>query len=202
MPFKDSTKKKEYHNNYMKTWKEKNKDRWKEIQDKSESRPERREYVREWQNTSPKFEKIKEKFKEAHPNIQKQYDKDFKERHPDRVKVKYEKYYNSIKGIINRLKKADKKKFDIENNNINFKLITDLDVKFLICPYCNGDFKPRFDYDHLNPFKPFSESNIVKVCSKCNQSKNNANLLEWMAFKKLNVSNTLKEMYSKSYELI
>ena len=191
---------KEKYNEYQRNWREKNIDRAREINRKSEKREERKEYRKKWWSENPKAKLIKERFKESHPNIQKEYDKNFKEKHPERLRKKYEKYYNSIKGIINRLKKADKKRFGIENKNITIELITELDRKYIICPYCGNEFKPRFEYDHINPFKPFSRYNIVRACDKCNKDKSRADMMQWMSFKKLKVSEKLEELYKKAYK--
>ena len=195
MAYKD----KERNNEYQRKWRKKNPERLKEINKKSEERKERIEYRKKWWNENPKAKLIKERFKENHPEVQKQYDKTYKEKNPERARKKYERYYNSIKGIINRLKKADKKRFNIINSEITAELITNLDVIYKKCPYCYGEFKPRSEYDHLNSFKPFSKTNIIKVCSTCNQSKSNANLLEWIRFKGYKISKEIIELYEKSY---
>ena len=198
MVYVDKKVNQKYQREYQREWRANNKERVMEINKKSEQREERKEYRRNWWKTNPKAKLIKERFKENNPNIQKKYDKEFKERHPDRVRKKDAKYYSSLKGIVNRLKKSDRKKFNIENKEITIDLIKELDIKFTFCMYCGEEFKPRFDYDHINPFKPFSKNNIIKVCSKCNQSKNNANLLEWMNFKKFTISDKIMELYSLS----
>ena len=66
MPYKDLNKRREYHKNYMKMWTNKNKDRWKEIINKSNSRPERKEYLKKWWKESPKGIAIKNRFKNNH----------------------------------------------------------------------------------------------------------------------------------------
>jgi hypothetical protein len=75
MPYKDKDKEKErnirrrqtdkykkYQRKYQKAWKLKNQEKWKEIREKSDSRPERKEYIRTWQNESNSFKKIRRKF--------------------------------------------------------------------------------------------------------------------------------------------
>jgi hypothetical protein len=200
MPYKDKEKQKEYNREYQIEWRMKNPERTKEINNKAEQKERRKEYRRKWWKENPKAQLIKERFRETHPEMQKEYNKSWNEKNPERVRKKYEKYYNSIKGIINRLKKSDKKRFNIDNNNLTIDLIIELDKKYSKCLYCEGEFKPRFDYDHINPFKPFSKDNIIKVCSKCNQSKNNSNLLDWIKFKKYNLSEELLELYNKAYD--
>jgi hypothetical protein len=198
MVIKDIIKRREYNNEYQKVWRENNKEKWKEIQNKAESKQSRIDYRKNWWNESPKAKLIKERFKENHPEAASKYSKEYIERNPERNIKKYEKYYSSIKGIINRLKKSDKKRFNIDNNELTIELITYLDNKYKNCIYCGGEFKPRFDYDHINPFKPFSKKNIIKVCSKCNQSKNNANLLDWMNFKGYKITEEIEELYKNS----
>ncbi len=199
MPYKDKEKNKEYQREYQNKWRKENPERMKEIHKKSEQRPERKEYVREWQRTSPKAKEIRKRFDENNVGYKKEYDKLWNKKNPDRVKKKHKKYYSSIKGIVNRLKKADKKRFGIINNGITFDLIKSIDDKYKKCIYCGGEFKPRFDYDHINSFKPFSKDNIIKVCSGCNQSKNNANLLEWMKFKNYEITEEILEIYGRAY---
>lgn len=198
MPYKDLERRKEYQREYPQEWRTNNPEKWKQIQNKAEQKESRKEYRKRWWNESPRAKMIKERFKQIHPEIQKDYDKSFKQKNPERVRIKYEKYASSVKGIINRLKKADNKRFNLTNTELSYDLITSLDIKFKVCPYCGGEFKPRFDYDHINPFKPFSKFNILKVCSKCNQSKNNANLLDWAKFKGYNLSNEVIELYNNS----
>jgi len=196
MAYKDKNKRNEYH----RMWRKKNPEKWKAIRDKNEQSEKRKEYRKKWWNENPKAKMIKERFKESHPEIQKKYNTEWREKNPERAKSKYEKYYNSIKGVINRLKKADKKRFKINNTNISYDLITKLDLIYKKCAYCGGDFKPRFEYDHINPFKPFSKTNIIKVCSKCNQSKNNSNLMEWMKWKEYKITEDIEKIYTLAYK--
>jgi hypothetical protein len=66
--------------------------------------------------------------------------------------------------------------------------------------YCGGEFLPRQEYEHINCFKPFSINNIARVCSKCNQSKNNSDLIEWMKFNNLKITDDILNLYNKSHE--
>jgi len=202
MPYKNLNKRKKYHNEYMKKWKEKNKDRWNEIQKKSESRPERKAYLKKWQKESPKFQITKNKFKENHPNIQKEYDKKYKENNPDKVKAKFKKYYLTTKGIINRLRKIDRQRFGIDNDNLTIELIEMVNGRDKNCVYCGKPFLDlnnfkEIQYDHINSFKPFSKFNIVRCCDSCNQSKSNANVLEWCKFKGYNPNPIILELLSQ-----
>ena len=202
MPYKNLNKRKKYHNEYMKKWKEKNKDRWKEIQKKSDSRPERKAYLKKWQKESPKFQITKNKFKENHPNIQKEYDKKYKENNPDKVKAKNKKHYLTTKGIINRLRKIDRQRFGIDNDNLTIELIEMVNSRDKNCVYCGKPFLDlnnfkEIQYDHINSFKPFSKFNIVRCCDSCNQSKSNANVLEWCKFKGYNPNPIILELLSQ-----
>ena len=147
MPYKDKTKGKKYHTEYMKKYREENQDKIRQINKKAEQKEKRKEYRRKWWNENPKAQMIKERFKQNNPEIQKQYDKTYKEKNPERARKKYEKYYNSVKGVINRLKKADKKRFGINNNNIDYELITSLDLKYLIS---SGNLGPFWHSTQIN----------------------------------------------------
>lgn len=180
---------KEYQKEYQKKWRIKNVEKWKEIRKKSESSPKRKEYLANWWKTSPKAKAIRKRFNKSEKS--KEYQKNWGHDHPDKVKKKYEKYYKSIKGIVNRLKKneAKKFKFDGATDNITTKLIEMVNDRDKFCVYCGKKLpdipkKPNdIHYDHINPFKPFSKTNIVRCCGHCNQQKANADVLQWCEFK-------------------
>ncbi len=198
MAYKDKEKNLEYQREYQKKWREENKEKWKEIRNKSEARPERKEYQRKWQRESPKFKIIRKRFQKSEKS--KKYQKEWEKNNKDKVRAKDRKYYSSVKGIVNILKGSDKTKFGIINEEINVDLINFVNERDKICPYCGGEFEPRVEYDHINPFRILSMKNIAKACSKCNQSKLNANLLQWMKFKGYKITKKIRKIYREAYK--
>ena len=169
----------------MKKYRERNREKIREINKKSESRPERKEYIKDWWKNNPKAKKIRSKFAKSEKG--KKYQRDWHKENPVKAKLKYKRYYNSVKGIINRLKKIDKARFGICNNNLTIELIEMVNSRDKQCPYCKKEFVDirnfkEIQYDHINPFLPFSKTNIVRCCDICNQEKGNANVFEWCEF--------------------
>lgn len=197
MPFKDKEKKKEYQRNYQKKWKEENKDRWNQIRKKSDSRPEAKEKKKKWWKESPKAKLIRERFKENNPNAKKEICRRWNKNNPDKVKEKFHKYYLTLKGTVNRLKKNDYKRFKINNKEITTDLIKLVNYRDKSCVYCRNEFKNLnyIEYDHINPFKPFSKFNMVRCCKNCNRSKLNANVFEWCKFKGYTPVSIIFELY-------
>jgi len=211
MPYKDKKKEKErgvnrrkteeykaYQREYQKKWRERNKDGWKKIRRKSEERPERKKYLKEWQRNSPKFKEIRRRFYESKKS--KEYQKKWAEEHRDKISEKGKKYNKTEKGILNKIKK-------VQNRRIKFKKISgvyyNLPTKNLItmvnnrdkrCIYCDCEFSEYHTsiqygtYDHLNAFKPHSKTNTVRCCSFCNSSKGEKDVLKWLESKKLKPS--------------
>ena len=219
MPYKDKEKErernrkrrltknyKEYQRKYQYKWREKNKDKWKEIQRKSDSKPERKAYLKKWWKESPKAEIIKKRFKENHPNLQKEYEKEWREKNPDKVKAKQEKYQYTKKGILNQIKKVQNRRIKFKKisgvyyNVPNKKLIELVDERDKVCVYCGRKFskdnKSRFyrSYDHLDPFKPHSKTNTVRCCISCNSSKGEKNVFEWVKSKGYKISKVIYEL--------
>ena len=199
MPIKDLDKRRKYQREYQKKWRKENPKRVKEISKKNSKKPSRIKYQNEWQKNSPKAKKIRERFKINNPDASKVYCKRYKENNPKKYKEKHRKYYYSIKGVVNILKKKDKAKFGFVNKEINIALVNFVNKRDKECPYCGRKFEPRAEYDHVNPFKPLSKDNIAKACSGCNQSKLNADLLEWMNFKGYKITKKVKDLYEKAY---
>ncbi len=182
MPYKDPKKSKSYQREYQKRWRETNPQKWKEIIKKSEAKPERKEYVRNWQKTSPKAKSIRKRYRKSEKG--KEYDKRWTKENPEKIKAKYARYYNSLKGVVNYLKKKDKKKFKISNKEITVELIKTVNERDILCVYCKENLSNiKAEYDHLNGFKPFSKINLVRCCSICNRSKGSSNVLQWCNFK-------------------
>ncbi|HLG24209.1 MAG TPA: HNH endonuclease signature motif containing protein [Candidatus Nanoarchaeia archaeon] len=215
MPYKDpekerqrqkirrrSPKYKEYQREYQKKWIIKNSEKWKEIQKKSRDSPKRKRYDAIWQKTSPKAKLIRKKYNESEKG--KMYKKEWTLNNPDKIKAKYARYYSSTKGIINHLKKNERKKFRIEPKNITFELINVVNQRDKNCVYCGKSLpdkptnKNDVHYDHLNPFKPFSEINMVRCCGSCNHQKSNADVLQWCEFKGYKPSKIVYDLLKKN----
>jgi len=214
MPYKDKKKEKlrgerrrrtdeykAYQREYQKKWKEKNKDKWNKIRRKSEERPERKKYLREWQKNSPKFKEIRKRFQESEKS--KEYQRKWAEENKGKISEKGKKYNKTEKGILNKIKK-------VQNRRIKFKkisgvyyniptkdLITMVDNRDKHCVYCGCEFSKNYTskqygtYDHLNAFKPHSKTNTVKCCGSCNFSKGAKDVLEWLKYKNLKPSNII-----------
>lgn len=189
---------KEYQRKYQKSWRTKNPEKYKEIMKKSEGRPERKEYLSNWWKTSPKAKMIKEKHNKS--DKKKEYDKNYALKNPEKMKLKYKRYSMSIKGIVNNLKKKDKKKFGYFTKELNIELIKKINERDKLCIYCGkilSENRSEFEYDHLQPFKPISKFNIVRCCKQCNRSKLNANVFEWCEFMKYTPNKLVYELYKK-----
>jgi len=179
----------EYQRRYQKNWRIKNPEKWKEIQEKSRNSPKRKEYDAIWQKTSPKAKLIRKRYNESEKG--KIYKKEWVLKNPDKIKAKYNRYYNSLKGIVNRLKKNERRKFKFPGcvDEITVELIEIVNKRDRDCVYCGKKLpemptkRNDLHYDHLNPFKPFSKINIVRCCGSCNHQKSNADVLQWCEFK-------------------
>ena len=217
MPYKDKEKErlrnkkrretkeyKEYQRKYQRMWRKKNKERVKEIQRKSNSRPERKLYIRKWWKESPKAKEIKRRFQKSEKA--KQYQKEWIRKNPDKVKAKQDKYQYTKKGILNQIKKVQNRRIKFKKisgvyyNIPNKKLIEFVDERDKVCIYCGREFskdkKSRFyrSYDHLDPFKPHSKTNTVKCCISCNSSKGEKNVFEWAESKGYKISKVIYEL--------
>jgi len=193
MPYKDKEKRKRYHTEYMIKYREKNRERIKEINRKSEARPERKEYLRNWWKNSPKAKEIRKRFWNSEKS--KKYQRDWNENNKEKNKLKYQKYQYTKKGILNQIKKVQtrrikfKKISGVYHNIPSKKLIEFVDNRDKKCVYCGCEFieDPKSNryrtYDHLDPFKPHSKENTVRCCSSCNSSKGERNVWEWLKIK-------------------
>ena len=137
MPHKDIETRKSYQRNYQKKWRKENPEKWKKIIDRSETQPKRKAYVINWWKTSPKAKLIRRKYRKSEKG--REYDKRWAKENPEKVKAKYVRYYNSLKGIVNYLKKKDKKKFKINNKEISTELIKMVNERDTFCVYCKKD---------------------------------------------------------------
>ena len=205
MPYKDKEKSKNYHTEYMKKYREENRERVREINKKSESRPERKEYIKKWWKESPKAKAIRKRYFKSEKG--RLYDKEWVKNNPEKVKIKYKKYYDSIKGIVCRLKKADMRRFKISNKNITIELIEMVNARDKSCVYCGKEFLDlnnfmEIQYDHVNPFMPFSKTNMVRCCNFCNQEKSNADVIQWCKFNNFIVTPIIQEFYDISKGIV
>ena len=199
MPYKDPNKErerqikrrktqhyKEYQKKYQKEWRISNPDKVKEIRNKAEKNPKRKEYLSKWWKTSQKAKAIRKRFNQSIKA--KEYHKKWDMENPEKLKNKYAKYYISIKGVVNRLKKNEARKFKGNVSNITVDLIKMVDKRDKNCVYCGKNLpeKPMnrndIHYDHINPFKPFSKINIARCCGSCNHKKSNADVLQWCEY--------------------
>ncbi len=197
MPYKDKDKYREYQKVYQKNWRKENPEKVKEINNKSESRLERKDYIKKWQKENPKFKIIRKRFNDSENGIESR--RLWTKNNPEKVKKKYHKYYLTLKGIVNRLKKHDKKRFGIYNKEITKELIQLVNDRDKSCVYCRKLFNSNtIEYDHINPFKPFSKFNMVRCCQTCNRGKLNANVFEWCKFKGYIPDKIVLELFNKN----
>jgi len=166
MPYKDKEKERErnirrrktekyksYQRKYQKEWREKNKDKWKKIRNKSEARPERKKYQRNWQNNSPKFKEIKKRFKESGKgkiweHRRKKSDLGFliSKRVRTRIKDALKKYLRHKS--IDNIKSSDE-------YGINYKEI----IKNLVKNLPENFNYRNYHIDHINPLCLFNLKN-------------------------------------------
>ena len=200
MPYKDPDKERErgrrrrqtpeykkYQREKQKEWRFNHPDKVKEIRRKAEKSPKRIEYRKNWWKKSPKAKVIRKRFNESVKA--KEYHKNHNMENREKIRKKDKRYYNSIKGTLNYLKKNERRKFKIEPKEITVDLIMMVNKRDKNCVYCRKELPEKstnrndVQYDHLHPFKPFSEFNMVRCCGSCNHQKLNAPALEWCEFK-------------------
>lgn len=140
------------------------------------------------------------KNKERDRERKRKYDIEWAKRNPEKAKAKYRRYYHSLKGIRNMLAKHDRRRLGLKTE-ITYEDIKMVNERDKVCVYCGKDFEGKVEYDHINPFKPFSKCNIVKTCKSCNKSKSSADVMQWLAHKKYEVSPKIQELYKKVYNL-
>jgi DNA repair exonuclease SbcCD ATPase subunit len=193
---KDKEKRKEYNKQYQRIWRKEHKERVKEINKKSESRQERKDYKKNWQKTSPKYKEIRKRYNKSEKG--KEYFKEWNKNNQEKLKEKYKKYSKTFKGIVNTLKKRDNIKFGFFSKTLTIDLIKKINERDKSCPYCGKDLTNiNTEYDHVNPFLPISDINVVKCCEECNRSKSSANVLEWCKFMKYSPLTIVFELLEK-----
>lgn len=108
-------------------------------------------------------------------NYQKERNRRWASRNPERVRIKGQKRRARIKKLKNSLT-------ELEYLNI-LKLFDNS------CAYCNiteeehiREYKTRLHQDHIIPLSEggsYTASNIVPACVSCNSSKSNKDMVEW-----------------------
>jgi len=130
-----------------------------------------------------------------------EYNNKWQRENKDKVSAKYKRYSISLKGIVNALKKKDKKKFGFISNELTVELIKQVNERDLFCVYCKKKLEGiKSEYDHLNPFLPLSKINLVKCCKICTKSKSSANVLEWSNFMGYKPNGIVIELLKKQKE--
>ncbi len=72
------------------------------------------------------------------------------------------------------------------------------------CPYCREEFGEDTQVDHIIPKKKgglYLQSNLIKICSYCNGSKNDSDLIEWANKKKYPLSIEMINIYHFNLKL-
>ncbi len=122
----------------------------------------------------------------------------------EKVNAKHRRYCHTLKGKFNDCKKKDRKKFGWVDETFTLELMRQVNLRDKKCIYCGEEldivhFNGNSEYDHFNPFKPFSILNMVKACHNCNKSKNQADVLQWMKYMKLIPSKFVLDLYKEVY---
>jgi len=187
------------NNDYHRKWRSDNKDKVKSANDKFSKSEKRKEYLKEYRETD-KFKEYKKDYDEKHREKAKAYDKKYREANPEKANERRMKYYYTVKGTATMLRKHDARRLGIKNSELTYQIIEMINERDKVCVYCGCELNGNMDHDHINPFKPFSEKNIVRCCSKCNKDKSRSDMVQWMNFKGYKISDKLKELYKKAYE--
>lgn len=130
------------------------------------------------------------------------YDKksaEWDRKNPEKRNARCRKYYNTSKGKLNMLKKHDARRLGIKSTLTleEFEKVIKRDQE---CVFCGKEIINE-EFDHINPFKPFSKDNIVRCCRDCNRGKSRADMIQWMNYQGYKISEKLKEIYKKAYNL-
>ena len=131
----------------------------------------------------------------------------YRERHPERMREAYEKYYNSEKGRFNILKKNIRKRTRLNkhvNNFLSYKQFQRILRRDVLCVYCGSDNEPKLDHIiPIHPISPISKegdssyNNFVVAYGPCNRSKSNKNVKTWCKEQGIEVPNIVKELLKK-----
>ena len=189
---KTTEEKKEYH----RKWREDNPDKIKAADEKFRKSDKRKEYLKGYRKTD-KAKSYKKKYDNEHK--EKQLEHQRKYNNSDKGKAKNRKYYYTPKGTANMLRKHDKKRLGITEHKLTWQIVEMVNERDKECVYCGCELNGNVEYDHINPFKPFSKYNIARACDNCNKDKSRANMIEWMNFKGYKISQKLLDLYEKAY---
>jgi hypothetical protein len=185
---------------YMKNYREKNKEKIKAYRIKNKKyykehariyRLENKEYIK---FCTKKNSFKKREYDKQHKLKKKKYDREYGQKNKIRIAKRHRKYL-----IRNR----DRHRESVIKRNRNIKIINHINKKELLeifnyeCPYCNRKLKNNKNthMDHLIPVSaytkigkkcPHSWSNVAPVHKKCNLEKHNKTPLEYI-WEKLDV---------------
>lgn len=157
-----------------------------------------RESDKKWRE-SEKGKISKKKWRDDNPEKVKASNRKYVKNNLDKVKEKFKRYYNTPKGTANMLRKHDARRLGIKKSKLTWQIVEMVNERDKECVYCGCKLNGNVEYDHINPFKPFSKNNIVRACNNCNKDKSRANMIEWINFKKYKISQKLRDLYKKAY---
>jgi len=184
--------KKEYH----RKWREDNRDKAKASDEKFRKSDKRKEYLKKYAKTE-KAKSYKKKWEEKNVEKRREYSRNYGK--SEKGKIRFKRYYNTDKGTVNMLRKHDAKRLGIKNSELTLEVVQMVNKRDKECVYCGCELNGNIEYDHINPFKPFSKNNIARACNSCNKDKSRANMMEWMSFKGYKISKKLLDLYKKVY---
>lgn len=185
--------KREYH----RKWREDNRDKAKAADEKFRKSDKRKEYMKEYAKTD-KAKAYKKKWEDKNIEKRRKYSRDYGK--SEKGKLRFKRYYNTDKGTLNMLRKHDAKRLGIKKSELTLEIVQIVNKRDRECVYCGCEFNNDIEYDHPNPFKGFSATNIVRACSRCNKDKSRADMIQWMNFKGYKISQKLLDLYEKAYE--
>ncbi len=191
---KTTEEKKAYHQK----WREDNRDKSRAADKKFRESQKRKDYLKEYRKTEAAKD-YKKKWEDNNVEKRREYDSKHREKFPEKVSANYRRYYYTAKGIATMLRKHDARRLGVKKSKLTWQIIQMITERDKECVYCGKEFNGDIDHDHINPFKPFSKDNIVRACGNCNKDKSRANMIEWMNFKGLKISQKLLDLYKKAY---
>ena len=180
-----TTNDKEERKKWDKKYRENSKDKIKESTRKYQDSEGGKKKRKEWRDDNP--EKIKK------------YGREYRKENRDKENIRGRKHYYTIKGTATMLRKHDARRLGVKKSKLTWQIVDMVNKRDRVCVYCGCELIKNINYDHINPFKPFSKNNIVRTCDNCNKDKSRANMIEWMNFKRYKISQKLLDLYEKVY---